>query len=108
MTYHIAEGDGNGRIDVNGHVLPVSYHLTAERQGGSGSRVAVSITLQAPRDWLIEKGFEEEATLIRGNGERGTVRSEADVSAEDPLSIRLAGEADVADGSIGRTFPELA
>lgn len=109
MTHHIAQADGNGHLDVNGHTSPVSYHLTAEKQTDQDT-LNVRIELNAPRDWLMEKGFSSEAVLIRENGDRTTMHSQEKLDVSGPLSIALSAQDDASQSEteLGRRFPEFA
>ncbi|MDX3924787.1 MAG: hypothetical protein QHC90_03135 [Shinella sp.] len=107
MSQHVSQADGTGRIDVNGHVSPVAYHLIAEHRENA-PETAVRIELSLPRDWLLEKGFRSEATLIRDNGERVKVHSEEEVSPQAPISVMLrTSEAPCPDAEFGRRYPEF-
>ncbi len=67
MSEHIENADGDGQIVIANERLPVSYRVAALRDAG---QYQVQVSLQAPREWLLEQGFEKEATLERENGQR--------------------------------------
>lgn len=62
MEKHIVKADGNGAIDVNSQVSPVTY--TVGLKQGKGRSYEVDIRLMAPRDWLLQRGFERDAVLV--------------------------------------------
>ncbi|EJC71384.1 hypothetical protein Rleg5DRAFT_7242 [Rhizobium leguminosarum bv. viciae WSM1455] len=68
MEKHIGKADGNGAIDVNGQVSPVTY--TVGLKQGKGRSYEVDIRLMAPRDWLLKRGFEQDAVLVTQSGAR--------------------------------------
>ncbi|MDB5525602.1 MAG: hypothetical protein JWM58_3365 [Rhizobium sp.] len=103
---HLGETDAAGKIIVEGQHAPVSYHLTATRDGADA--FGVRIELSAPRDWLLDRGFDREATLVRENGEKIRVRFENKLGIEDNISVSL--EARDILGSIEaltEKYPEL-
>jgi hypothetical protein len=104
---HLGEADGAGRILLDGQHAPVSYHLTATWEGGGA--YGVRIELSAPRDWLLDRGFDREATLVRQNGEKVRVRFENKLGIEDNVSVNLEAS-DSMQGSIDDVtakYPEL-
>lgn len=106
-TEHLGEADGSGRIVLEGQHAPVSYHLTATHDGTGV--YGVQIELSAPRDWLLDRGFDREATLVRQNGEKVRVRFENKLGTEDNVSVNLEAQ-DRMQGSIDdltAKYPEL-
>jgi hypothetical protein len=94
---HLGEADGSGRIMLEGQHAPVSYHLTATHDGAGA--YGVRIELNAPRDWLLDRGFDREVTLVRQNGESVHVRFENKLGVEDNVSVSLEAS-DLMRGSI--------
>jgi len=106
-TEHLGEADGSGRIILEGQHAPVSYHLIATHDGKGA--YGVQIELSAPRDWLLDRGFDREATLVRQNGEKVRVRFENKLGVEDNVSVSLEAR-DSMRGSIDdltAKYPEL-
>ncbi|ANL68343.1 hypothetical protein AMC82_PB00179 (plasmid) [Rhizobium phaseoli] len=68
MEKHFVKADGNGMIDVNGQVSPVTY--TVSFKEGMGHSYEVDIRLMAPRDWLLQRGFNRDAVLVSQSGAR--------------------------------------
>lgn len=68
MEKHLVQADGNGVIDVNGQVSPVTY--TVSLKEGRGQSYEVGIRLMAPRDWLLQRGFNRDAVLVSQSGAR--------------------------------------
>ncbi|MBX5219613.1 MULTISPECIES: hypothetical protein [unclassified Rhizobium] len=68
MEKHIVKADGNGAIDVNGQVSPVTYTVSVKE--GKGHSYEVDIRLMAPRDWLLQRGFNRDAVLVSQSGAR--------------------------------------
>lgn len=67
MSEHIENADGEGQMVIANKRLPVSYRVVALRDAG---QYEVQVSLQAPREWLLEPGFGQEAMLERENGQR--------------------------------------
>jgi hypothetical protein len=106
-TEHLGEADATGRILLEGQHAPVSYHLTATWEGAAD--YGVRIELSAPRDWLLDHGFDREATLVRENGAKVRVRFENKLGVEDNVSVNLEAR-DQMQGSIDdltAKYPEL-
>ncbi|PDT12497.1 hypothetical protein [Rhizobium sp. M1] len=68
MEKHLVKADGTGMIDVNGQVSPVTY--TVSFKEGMGHSYEVDIRLMAPRDWLLQRGFNRDAVLVSQSGAR--------------------------------------
>lgn len=105
---NISQADGAGEIDIGGKVSPVSYHVIARNtESGAGKQVHIEVSL--PRDWLMARGFEREAMLIRENGSRIAVRTDSTVDVDGPISIVLASEASAvaSENEMSSAFPEL-
>lgn len=67
MNEHIENADGEGQLVIANERLPVSYRVVALRDAG---QYQVQVSLLAPREWLLEQGFEQEVALERENGQR--------------------------------------
>lgn len=104
---HINQADGSGKLEIGGDISPVSYQVLAlPAEDGDGKKV--QIRLSAPRDWLLERGFEQEADLIRQDGSRETVRAVDRVSTDDPIAVVLTSDAQtMSEEDMGRRYPEL-
>jgi hypothetical protein len=106
MSY-LNQADGSGKIDIGGETWPVSYHVISEDEHDGAKNV--HIELSAPRDWLIERGFSEEAKLIRENGAEIDIRSPAAITTADPIAIRLRSAVTTigSEQEVRERFPEL-
>lgn len=104
---HLGEADAIGRIMLEGEHAPVYYHLVATKDGAG--RFGIRIELSAPRDWLIDRGFEREAMLERENGAQVQVRFENKLGLEENVSVNLEAS-DSVRGSLAdlaKKYPEL-
>lgn len=101
------EGNGQGRLDINGQTAPVTYELVVAREEDDSRQVR--IRLDAPRDWLLKQGFNGEATLVRANGDRIAVRRQGGLDVDDAVSVTLEGYDDTrSDASdVDAAYPEL-
>lgn len=104
---HISQADGSGKLDIGGEMSPVSYQVVAlPADEGEGKKVQVKLSL--PRDWLLERGFEQEASLIREDGTRETVRTIDRVGTDDPIAITLTSDSQsMSEAELGDRYPEL-
>lgn len=104
----INQADGTGEIDIGGTVSPVSYHVIAKPLD-DGARTSVHIEVSLPRDWLVARGFQSEAVLIRQDGSRQSVHAEDRLDATAPLSVLLTTtpESVTSESELGQRYPEL-
>jgi hypothetical protein len=107
MLTFAAEGNGQGKLEINGNSQPVSYELVVARE--DDDRQQVRIRLNAPRDWLLKQGFNGDAILVRGNGSRIAVRREGGLDVDDAVSVTLEGYDDTHGdaGDMSEAYPEL-
>ena len=107
MLTFSGEGNGQGKLEINGASQPVTYELVASREEDDTRQVR--IRLDVPRDWLLKQGFSGEATLVRDNGTRVEVRREGGVDVEDSVSVTLEGYDDSHGDEVHlkEAYPEL-
>ncbi|OAV48927.1 hypothetical protein A6U98_11740 [Rhizobium sp. WYCCWR10014] len=114
MEKHIVKADGNGAIDVNGQVSPVAYTVSLKQ--GKGRFYEVDIRLMAPRDWLLERGFERDAVLVSQSGARipvyhdgGGRHDDGRLDPADTISIELTARDDSCTSQVDlmRKYPEF-
>ncbi|KQS87201.1 MULTISPECIES: hypothetical protein [unclassified Rhizobium] len=107
MLTFAAEGNGQGRLEINGQTAPVTYELIVAREEDESRQVRIK--LSAPRDWLLNQGFKGEATLVRANGDRIPVRRDGELDVGDAMSVTLEGYDDTrSDASdVAQAYPEL-
>ncbi|TBG74714.1 hypothetical protein ELG69_29810 [Rhizobium leguminosarum] len=114
---HIVKADGNGAIDVNGQVSPVTH--TVGLKQGKGRSYEVDIRLMAPRDWLLQRGFERDAVLVTQSGARIPVyhdggshhdgSNDGRLDPADTISIELTARDDSCTSEVDlmRKYPEF-
>lgn len=108
MEKYLRKVDSTGEIDVNGQLSPVSYTLSVKE--GMGHSFEINIRLLAPRDWLLNEGFEEDAVLISQSGARIPVYHDSgQLYIGDSLSIELTARDDSCTNreDLFRKYPEL-
>lgn len=107
MLTFAAEGNGQGRLEINGHSEPVAYELIVAQEEDDTHQVR--IRLNAPRDLLLKQGFQGEAVLVRDNGARIAVRREGGIAVDDAISVTLEGYDDSPAGAaeLSEAYPEL-
>ncbi len=103
---HLDQADGTGTLDIGGTLSDMPYHLTTRQEGG-GYRVEISVS--APRDWLLQRGFRQEATLRRENGDAVSLQADKRLDVDGPLSVVLTSDASIcaSEGEMLGKFPEL-
>ena len=107
MPTFAAEGNGQGKLEINGHCEPVSYELIVARDEDDTSQVR--IRLNAPRDWLLKQGFTGDAVLVRSNGARIAVRQDGVLDVHASVCVTLEGYDDALSGvdELSEAYPEL-
>jgi hypothetical protein len=107
MLTFAAEGNGQGKLEINGQTAPVTYELVVAQEDDETQQVR--IRLDAPRDWLLVQGFKDEATLVRANGSRIVVRLDGKLDVTDAVSVTLEGYDDThsAEADVRQAYPEL-
>ncbi|MBB4526558.1 UNVERIFIED_ORG: hypothetical protein M2435_006629 [Rhizobium sophorae] len=120
MGKHIVKADGNGAIDVNGQVSPVTYTVSLKQR--KGHSYEVDIRLMARRDWLLQRGFERDAVLVSQSGARIPVyhddgrhhdddshHDDGRLDPADTISIELAARDDSCTSEVDlmRKYPEF-
>lgn len=104
---HLKEADGSGKLDINGKLSDIPYHLVARKDDNQA--YSVEISLSAPRDWLLQRGFDKQATLVIESGKRVAVHAENHVGVEGPISVVLTSGTDICRSpeDVSDKYPEL-
>lgn len=108
MEKYLREVDGQGEIEVNGQLSPIVYTISVKE--GMGHSFEINIRLLAPRDWLLNRGFEEDAVLVSQSGARIPVYHDGGrLYASDKLSIELTARDDSCTNreDLLRKYPEI-
>jgi hypothetical protein len=105
---HLGEVDGQGRIRLQSQESPAAYKMRAARQDEDGYAILISVL--APRDWLLDNGFDKTADLIRGNNDVVRVSFEDALDLSDNIAVRLTCEQDFrgSQDNFLRAYPEFA
>ncbi|CAH0338449.1 hypothetical protein [Rhizobium sp. CECT 9324] len=106
MTQHLENADGQGQILIGGRLSPVAYQVSVERVD---ARYQATVTMHAPRDWLLKQGFKSRATLVLASGEQTDVSHDEPVEVGDNVSVILSGapQSFSDDAALLAQFPEL-
>lgn len=106
MSEHIENADGQGTLVIGGRRSPVTYQISAVR---SGERYVATTSLQAPRDWLLQQGFRQEALLERDGADVIKLYRPEVLDVVDDVSVSLSSEpltCETREELVNR-FPEL-
>lgn len=87
MAEHLHEASSNGQLHVGGQQSAVGYKLVAKQQ--NEGTVQISISVMAPRDWLLKQGFKHDAVLVRRDGSRVSVFFDGELDVSDSISVSL-------------------
>lgn len=101
----LAEGQGSLHVGET-HAL-VTYQV--EAVPGSDQSRHVTVSLKAPRDWLLQMGFSSVAELRRDDAEAVEVGVAQPLDVSDNISVTLHSEAMVFDNrhAMVGVFPEF-
>lgn len=102
---HLKNVDGQGQLLIGDRLSPMPYHVAIERLD---EVYHARIEIQAPRDWLLQQGFQSQATLVLASGERVQVEHDGPLTVDSSISVVLrAAVKDYADrDGLLEDFPE--
>lgn len=108
MTGNLHKADAAGKLELSNKVSPIAYDVTIGEEKKAGHYV-VKISVSAPRDWLLQRGFKSDATLIKEDGSRVQLHHEGDLDVGDAISIELSAfDASCStEGELQEKYPEL-
>ncbi|MCF6370275.1 hypothetical protein [Rhizobium halophilum] len=106
MSEHLTQASYPGEIAIGNERAPASYKIKAVK--GDDGAIRVSLSLTAPRDWLLKHGFRHEATLFRKNGSAVPVHFEETLNVADNVAVTLHADEVVCRTTedLHRAFPE--
>jgi len=108
MTDNLQKADANGKLELANEVVPMSYDVTVAEEKAQGKFV-VKVSVSAPRDWLLKRGFKSSATLVKEDGNRIELHHDGELNVGEAISVELSA----IDNSCGeeadlqRKYPEL-
>jgi hypothetical protein len=107
MTNLSEKAEGSGEIDINGKLSPAPYTIYLRQK--EGQALQVELRFSAPRDWLLQRGFTSQATLISASGSRIELHHDGQLEATDNLSVELSGidESCTTRSAAEQKYPEL-
>lgn len=108
MGGNLHKADAMGKLELANKTSPVSYGVSVGDERKLG-RYVVTISVSAPRDWLLQRGFETEATLIKEDGSRVQLHREGKLDVGDALSVELTAldETCTGESELRQKYPEL-
>lgn len=107
-TDAVEMAEAQGDLHVGENLAPVTYRV--DMITGEAGKCHVTVSLKAPRDWLLQMGFSSEAQLRRTVGDVITVGTLHAVDVGDNVSITLQSEALAFDdrNAVVESFPEFS
>ena len=108
MIAGVQKADANGKLELGQDISPVGYTVAVGEEKQSGKYV-VRISLNAPRDWLLKRGFRADATLIREDGSKVQLHHDGDLEVGDAVSVELNALDDSCrdEPELQQKYPEL-
>lgn len=108
MIEGVQKADATGKLELGKDISPVGYSVTVGEEKQSGKFV-VRISVSAPRDWLLKRGFKSDVTLIKEDGHKVQLHHDGDLDVGDALSVELiALDASCSEESeLQQRYPEL-
>ena len=108
MTDTLQKADATGKLELAGEVAPMPYDVTVAKDPQEGKFV-VKVTVSAPRDWLLKRGFKSSATLIKEDGNRVELHHDGELDVGNAISVELSAMDDSCgeEDELRRKYPEL-
>jgi hypothetical protein len=108
MTGNLHKADATGKLELSNKVSPIAYDVTVGEEKKAG-RYVVKISVSAPRDWLLQRGFKSDATLVKEDGNRVQLRHDGDLDVGDAISVELSAFDDSCsmESELQQKYPEL-
>ena len=108
MSDTLQKADATGKLELANELASMPYDITVAKEKQDGKFV-VTVSVSAPRDWLLKRGFKSAATLVKEDGIRIELHHEGELDVGEAISIRLSaidnGCGDEAE--LQRKYPEL-
>lgn len=108
MTDSLQRADATGKLELARYVESMPYGITVAKEKQQGKFV-VKLSVSAPRDWLLKRGFKSSATLVREDGNRIELHHDGDLNVGEAISVELSA-VDTSCGEeteLQQKYPEL-
>lgn len=108
MNDNLRKADAIGKLELANEVASMPYDVTVAKEKQQGKFV-VKVSVTAPRDWLLKRGFKSAATLVKEDGNRVELHHDGELSVGEAISVELsATDSSCAEESeLQQKFPEL-
>jgi len=108
MIGNLHKADAAGKLELGNQMSPVAYGITVGEQKKAGNYV-VKVSVSAPRDWLLQRGFKSEATLVKEDGSKVQLHHDGNLDVGDALSVELLAidESCSQESELRQRYPEL-
>lgn len=109
MNDNLQKADATGKLELRGEEAPVSYGVSVAGEKPDG-RFVVTVSVKAPRDWLLKRGFKSSATLVRQDGNRIDLHHDGELDVGEAVSVELSAvDSSCAESAeLRRKYPELS
>ena len=108
MSDNLQKADATGKLELAHEVAPMPYDVTVAKEKTAGKYV-VKVSVSAPRDWLLKRGFKTTATLIKEDGNRIELHHDGELDVAKAISVELSAidESCSEEAELRRKYPEL-
>jgi predicted amidophosphoribosyltransferase len=108
MSDTLQKADATGKLELANEVVPMPYDVTVAQEKEDGKYI-VKVSVSAPRDWLLKRGFKSSATLVKEDGRRIELHHNGELDVSEAISVELSAidRSCGGDADLQKQFPEL-
>jgi hypothetical protein len=108
MSDTLQKADAIGKLELANEVAPMPYDVTVGKEKEDGKYI-VKVSVSAPRDWLLKRGFKSSATLVKEDGSRIELHHNGELDVGEALSVELSAidRSCGGDADLQQKYPEL-
>jgi hypothetical protein len=108
MSDNLQKADATGKLELANEAASMPYDVTVAKEKDGGKYV-VKVSVSAPRDWLLKRGFKTSATLIKEDGNRIELHHNGKLDVGQAISVELYAidKSCAEDADLQRKYPEL-
>lgn len=108
MSDTLRKADASGKLELGTELAPMSYDVTVTKDEKQ-QHFVVKVSVSAPRDWLLQRGFKSHATLVKQDGNRIELHHAGELQVGEAVSVELSAIDDSCreEAELQRKYPEL-
>jgi hypothetical protein len=108
MTDNLQKADATGKLELANETASMPYDVSVAREKQQGKFV-VKVSVTAPRDWLLKRGFKSSATLVKEDGNRIELHHAGALDVGEAISVELSAidNSCSQESELQQKYPEL-